>query len=891
MSIKWFEVYRKFVTELGRFYQNNQIDPGRVIFDRCLQSPDFLENNRWINRLLIDKDQQGIDPFHILTSFNESRLGDSLRTRRLNIYLEILGAQERFGEIDYSGCPTPISRQIMARRSLSTQNEIWIFFDRLNQENASLAVRDAFADLKFWYGINITSLTIFLFWIDSKHFLSLDKNTVNYLIAIRLISSPPKNYETYRILLENPKIKDFRDIVLEAFSYQGDKQIQSSELYIEAESKTKQPLQPVLPIACRVLALRIFKDTDPKWSRVLQTGKLYNFYKAFLFDENLLMDDLSNDEKIKYEAFSDAQLYNIGGLDINIAAVVGPNGSGKSTLAELIFIVINNFTKKQTSVKNDLGKVNRIFLDFFFQTDSVYKLCIRGNSIKLFRYDFFDQTYQSPKTISLAAFDFERFFYTIAVNYSMYSLNSTEMGDWITALFHKNDQYQIPIVINPYRDKGNIDINKENKLADSRLLAMVLQPIEDFEPPRANTVRRLTDDKLAKEIVLTYNKEKLQQLYQQENTTYYLHDTGKYWQALLKEVCTEFGITEQFRYKAPRRPSSYIDVAFMYIVKKIVVICIRYDDYKKKFFNPQLNQFSEGTIPLLVAKLKEDFTHVTHKLYQAINFLRYDHLKELRVIPLNEERRFEISTLAFSIDAHIEISKESRFKAIHFIPPAFLKSEIILTGNISFSSLSSGEKQRAFSVSSLAYHLINIDSNADEETLLAYRSVNVMFDEVELYFHPEMQRSFVKYLLDYLSTFEFDIVSALNIIFVTHSPFILSDIPADNIIFLGEETPPNIKTFGNNIHTLLAESFFLHDSFMGDFARDKITNLVRFLRDSKELADAHWDQDKCSQMIRIIGEPLLKDRLLALFKEKFEAGTDKNNRIKLLKDELAILEA
>ena len=72
-------------------------------------------------------------------------------------------------------------------------------------------------------------------------------------------------------------------------------------------------------------------------------------------------------------------------------------------------------------------------------------------------------------------------FYTIVINYSHNAYNSLEyqseiMGRykkkfWIEALFHKNDGYRTPIVLNPFRERGNIDINVETELAEQRSIA------------------------------------------------------------------------------------------------------------------------------------------------------------------------------------------------------------------------------------------------------------------------------------------------------------------------------------------------------------------------------------------------------------------------------------
>src|SRR5690606_16638367 len=75
------------------------------------------------------------------------------------------------------------------------------------------------------------------------------------------------------------------------------------------------------------------------------------------------------------------------------------------------------------------------------------------------------------------SFNLKNFFYTEVINYSLYAYNSSpnQEGTWITQIFHKNDAYQTPVVLNPYREEGIININKENDLVYQRLLANLLR--------------------------------------------------------------------------------------------------------------------------------------------------------------------------------------------------------------------------------------------------------------------------------------------------------------------------------------------------------------------------------------------------------------------------------
>jgi len=99
-------------------------------------------------------------------------------------------------------------------------------------------------------------------------------------------------------------------------------------------------------------------------------------------------------------------------------------------------------------------------------------------------------------------------FYTISVNYSHHSLNSLVIGEWINSLFHKNDGYRTPLVINPMRTKGNFDINREMSLVKYRLLSnLLVQKYHDSEKPLW-----VTDNQIVEKIVFRLNMEKVANL-------------------------------------------------------------------------------------------------------------------------------------------------------------------------------------------------------------------------------------------------------------------------------------------------------------------------------------------------------------------------------------------
>ena len=90
----------------------------------------------------------------------------------------------------------------------------------------------------------------------------------------------------------------------------------------------------------------------------------------------------------------------------------------------------------------------------------------------------------------------------------------------------------------------------------------------------------------------------------------------------------------------------------------------------------------------------------------------------------------------------------------------------------------------------------------DDTFRVSYGHINLVLDEVELYSHPEYQRTFVADLLDRLSWLQINYpIKSINILLVTHSPFILSDIPKSNILYLKEgkavtDTSSFVNTLG-----------------------------------------------------------------------------------------------
>lgn len=207
---------------------------------------------------------------------------------------------------------------------------------------------------------------------------------------------------------------------------------------------------------------------------------------------------------------------------------------------------------------------------------------------------------------------------------------------------------------------------------------------------------------------------------------------------------------------------------------------------------------------------------------------------------------------------------------IHQLPPAIYNWDLVFesttTGaQVMYDWFSSGEKQKMNCLAAILYHVRNV--NSITEASLKYKTINIILEEIELYFHPEWQRCFCHDLMGLLSAYSTEQwrVNAVNILFVTHSPYILSDIPKSNVLFLRDGMPNYTmqeNTFGSNINGLLKNGFFLPSLPMGEFAHKKINGLF------KKLHSGDFDYNELSKLyalIMTIGEPAIRHQLMTLY--------------------------
>jgi predicted ATPase len=171
-----------------------------------------------------------------------------------------------------------------------------------------------------------------------------------------------------------------------------------------------------------------------------------------------------------------------------------------------------------------------------------------------------------------------------------------------------------------------------------------------------------------------------------------------------------------------------------------------------------------------------------------------------------------------------------------------------------------------------------------------------IIDEGEVSLHPNWQTKYLNILINTINEYS---TNKIHLILATHSPFVLSDLPRENVVFLQKDTAGKCQvvknpmerpqTFASNIHTLFAEGFFMREGTIGHFAKSKIEKVLTYLsKDPKEMNDkGKSEYEEITKIINLIGEPLIKNKLLRMIQDRNTLTVDERiNNLQAQIDEL-----
>ncbi len=656
--------------------------------------------------------------------------------------------------------------------------------------------------------------------------------------------------------------------------------------------------------------LEILGDCDKSLRKNLKVGK-YPFNDRYRWSEDLSVINSASFVGKNNDFF---------GRNINVQAIVGKNGSGKSSLMDLMYMAINNFAymfdrnsdRPYTSI---LFFVKDLYVNVFYTIDGHrYVLSCRGNAVELLgpndgvnrRFGITNNP-ERRKSVEDLAKIVAPFFYTIVSNYSLQSFISSNYitnvfaynktlnksvspsevnskgfdssihdGEplllpvsWINSIFHKNDGYICPIVLNPFRNNGVIDMEKEKKLSKARLIALFI----DGKKNHRNIFSEYELEKIDYDLNEKYIMDKFPDFDSVENLSRYLNPMT---------IEEEQQIAEQYQqicclYQLVSLDSNcgYSKVALctlLYVVYKINKVIYQYASYGEfRAGNAKsLYAFSNENYHLFKSKVESSHSHECSKLRQTFRLL--DYMKQDENGVANGDGTAFERTFGYD-DYCVKMGNvfTSLDEIIDELPPPFFSYDVCLRKKshqdeplVKLDQLSSGESQLLQTLSVHAYHIRNILSIPTEKRV-QYKNINLVFDEMEICFHPEYQRKFVKALVDMLRVFSNEDVD-FNAFVITHSPFVLSDIPNGQILYLeeGHRDPEKEekKTFAGNIGEMFYELMFMRKT-IGFFAEKKLNEILERMKESDNPiirnSQEYW---KMKDTFELVSDKILKGLLI-----------------------------
>ncbi len=173
--------------------------------------------------------------------------------------------------------------------------------------------------------------------------------------------------------------------------------------------------------------------------------------------------------------------------------------------------------------------------------------------------------------------------------------------------------------------------------------------------------------------------------------------------------------------------------------------------------------------------------------------------------------------------------------------------------------LSSGEMAFITFFSRFYMKLIYREPTINENILL-------FMDEFETVLHPQWQLELVKLTISFLESYLPQ--SHVHVIFASHSPMLLSDIPAGNVCFLDKENGKTVQrkslmnTYGANVFDLYRNSYFLYEGTIGKFASSRIQELLDFVNEKSKDAKNNLNRDDVYKEALLIGDPLIRTYII-----------------------------
>lgn len=594
----------------------------------------------------------------------------------------------------------------------------------------------------------------------------------------------------------------------------------------------------------------------------------FNFSPSFDCKYNKDSNELTIDEKKDYiSIFPD---------NINITAIVGENGSGKSSLLE---VISNKFEYYNTKPYPDEENFVRFFSIYLCKN----KLLIANDNHKLNIKIRKDQIRCDSKIEYEILTEYEKYFNNLVSVFYSNTLHDLNL-DLKNREFGSNTPHSKNISISSLLNNISVIKNNEINFGDYSKTAFSTIYRGFIANQKVTNITAIKDGiKLlfsVPERIKIENINFYEYLLKQKNEDEYKENNEK-----LSKYYSKFFIGEQdFKKK--------LEINII----TALLISIKNNIMKQSYFN-DLN------FDNIFLTFEEDgFIKALSKIESSNYNIQ---------IPSNLIIIFQ-SLLSLITDNKIDINIHS----IEFDFESYQKLIFIMEPFLDFKwannrVLSSGEETLLSQFSNFKYYIEKYDIKNTPIFIGNNKNLLILIDEGELTLHPNWQRKYIQSYIDFFKKNK--LAESVHIIIASHSPFILSDLPKENIIFLEkgiqkEVLKENEQTFGSNIHTLLSHGFFMENGLMGEFSKSKIEEIKKFYELVKRFEEKDFSSPNSKSNLKhifleqktkfrhiqsIIGEPFLQtviknylDELEVIFNGKKLFLQDEIKRLQELESSL-----
>lgn len=541
-----------------------------------------------------------------------------------------------------------------------------------------------------------------------------------------------------------------------------------------------------------------------------------------------------DEETKELTVYKDDDYINIFPKNINVTTIVGENGSGKSNMMKSLFSIIQKVEDKLEKYLFIVKKNKELIILYKDKsTEITYSseiFNIKNKKITSFNERKLDQNLSIRNFFLLLDFTLSRFGFKNDKNYE-YKKNFSLEPSRILYLEHDNEKI----------NTNSFDSNIKN-FGFYGLFYILNHSIDNpfvHEIPKVKQiickVRSFKDREIQFERIC-FNKKSFE---------------------VLKELMINIFYDNKL------------------IIEKLDFL-LKLINEKYIYLKESIGIKDEHLLSILSLAIDNDDKKLFESLVKSKFKLSFKELKDNL-----EERRKQIKLILSDIDKLIlslnNIDKIFDYRL--YILFAFYDFNIIFENKFEYNSLSSGQTFILAYTGYIVRYINYCKLNKKE-------SCTIFIDEFENTLHPQWQKKILNIIIKIIDSCNpfFNI----NLIFLTHSPFLLSDIPKENIIYLKRKDGKclnisktvKIKSFGANIHTLLSDSFFMKDGLMGEFAKNKISQILYFL--SNKIGPINIPIEQIKPIIKMIGEDFLREKLLKMYDVKFpKSNEEKINELEL----------